>query len=1227
MQLHVHSQIAHIAKTVRDGKWRAPDSLGYQEHVSAVGSIVAAHFEEALTRRFGVTWAQRADGRGFEIAGIGAEVLRAFSSRRAEIDAVTRQLAAEFTRRYGRKPSQRELGDLAQTANLNTRAAKGEGVIDWDTLREGWADKLARTLGISLASVAPSVCGAGGAAGVNRAGGPGPSPRELERAARKALALAHQEKSAFTRADLVKHLGRELPRTGTEPAEAVRLVEALADRVLRSEFEQVVCLDAPEAVETPAALLRADGRSVYQRHGGTRYATRVQLSMEERLIAQAQTEATPGLARETAARLLGASTAQLAAALAGRAQDAHAEAAPAGLRIDQAAAAFAALSGGRLATVINAPAGSGKTRVLTAIGRAWAAGGMGRVVGVTPSQSSRNTLAAGVAESYNFAQFLGHLPGRRGARGAVPLRPGDLLLIDEASMLSTQDMADTVSHASATGAKVVLAGDTRQLQAVENGGGMSLLASRLGYLQLAEPVRFSARWEQAASLRLRAGDASVLAEYDQHGRIRGAEPELAMDQAAKAYVALTLDGTDVLLTVQDHARRRELSRRIRDDLRHLAVVSRGTSVQIADGQQASAGDLIVCTENDHRVQAGEPGRTLANGDLLRIEEITRNGIIVRRAVGADPQTGQRRWTMTAFPYEGYGSCELGYAVTVHAAQSRTVHTGLAVITGSEDRQHAYVALSRGTANNTAYVFTITPRLADPRPGPRPAPELGRYERITRERDGHLTQEAGPGPAEREAVAVLADVVERDGEQLSATETQQRNLADADHLGIWNAVWAPLTQEAHDDRYRDLVTRHLPPGYQGQELSHQAKWLYRTLRAAELAGLDPEKVTRTAIESRDLSGARDVASVIDARIRQRVHLLAPQPQGLWSQRVPQAADPTIQHYLTDVAALMDERKERIGEFAAGHSPGWAVRALGPVPDDPLDRLDWEKKASSIGAYREMHGYDHPADPIGPEPAGDTPDKRAAWHEAFTALRPADGPDVRDLPDGSLWLMRDTYAAETQWAPKHVGRELRLVRTGAQDAGLGRIRAIAEASAARNQDDHVRAASHDALAASYQAMSRRYREQETTFAKTMEDRREWETATEHSRHFAVAADAELRRRRPGQRIEPLRTAEPAPASDTQHEELLLAAGKEIGKMSQWIQDLAAQPQAFREQLEQRKGLMIPHEDPDRENLGEAFPSWTAPDKEAILQPPKPEIRPAAKVLELAAERDPDREMSAP
>ena len=77
MQLHVHSQIAHVARTVTDGKWRAPDSLGYNEHVGAVAAIVSQHLEEALTRRFGIGWVARDDGHGFEIKGIGGEMMRA----------------------------------------------------------------------------------------------------------------------------------------------------------------------------------------------------------------------------------------------------------------------------------------------------------------------------------------------------------------------------------------------------------------------------------------------------------------------------------------------------------------------------------------------------------------------------------------------------------------------------------------------------------------------------------------------------------------------------------------------------------------------------------------------------------------------------------------------------------------------------------------------------------------------------------------------------------------------------------------------------------------------------------------------------------------------------------------------------------------------------------------------------------------------------------------------
>ena len=93
---------------------------------------------------------------------------------------------------------------------------------------------------------------------------------------------------------------------------------------------------------------------------------------------------------------------------------------------------------------------------------------------------------------------------------------------------------------------------------------------------------------------------------------------------------------------------------------------------------------------------------------------------MRRALDADPATGQRRWAGRHFLFNSYQDAGLGYAVTDHVAQGRTVTAGLAVITGAEDRPHALVARTRGTTTNLAYVFTRPPKRADPVPGPRPS---------------------------------------------------------------------------------------------------------------------------------------------------------------------------------------------------------------------------------------------------------------------------------------------------------------------------------------------------------------------------------------------------------------------------------------------------------------------------------------------------------------------------
>jgi hypothetical protein len=148
-------------------------------------------------------------------------------------------------------------------------------------------------------------------------------------------------------------------------------------------------------------------------------------------------------------------------------------------------------------------------------------------------------------------------------------------------------------------------------------------------------------------------------------------------------------------------------------------------------------------------------------------------------------------------------------------------------------------------------------------------------------------------------------------------------------------------------------------------------------------------------------------VIDYRIRRRGDLV-PLPAAAWSAQVPETDDPERGRFLAQLAAVMDDRRRRIGEHAAASSLPWAVATLGAVPDDSAARLAWQQQAAAIGAYRELSGHDHPGDPVGPEPAANSPDLRAAWHAARAALTPDDARGARRMTGGEL---RQTRTATT------------------------------------------------------------------------------------------------------------------------------------------------------------------------------------------------------------------------
>jgi hypothetical protein len=77
----------------------------------------------------------------------------------------------------------------------------------------------------------------------------------------------------------------------------------------------------------------------------------------------------------------------------------------------------------------------------------------------------------------------------------------------------------------------------------------------------------------------------------------------------------------------------------------------------------------------------------------------------------------------------------------------------------------------------------------------------------------------------------------------------------------------------------------------------------------------------------------------------------------------------------------------------------------------------------------------------------------------------------------------------------------------------------------------------------------------------------------------------------------------------------------EMGQWIKDLVAGRRPFADRLADRQSVKIPSEDPDYGDLGQAFPAWSGSPREAILQPPKPEMTPSPQILQRAMDRDAD------
>ena len=450
--------------------------------------------------------------------------------------------------------------------------------------------------------------------------------------------------------------------------------------------------------------------------------------------------------------------------------------------------------------VLVAPAGAGKSHTMAEFARLWTTFTGRRVIGLTTSTNAARVLAhEGLAESYNIAQFLGKTEGSDELRRPVPLHQDDVLVLDEASQLSTSDLAMIGEAARQAGARVIATGDTAQLGAVEAGGMFRLLVREVLAAHLHEVRRFDAQWEREASVRLRDGNLAAAAAYDRHGRICSADEQAAYDRAASMWLADHLRGKDVLLLAGSNAEAAELSRRVQVKLTQMGSVG-PPQAPLADGNHAGVGDLVRARLNTE-IDAG--GRQLSNRDTLQITAFRGPDAEVRR------QRPDRTWTGTFRIPRAYlaRNAELGYAGNVHVAQGRTVDIAHLLVTLTLTLQALYVGMTRGREANMAYV--VTGKTAPP---------------------GHKPhQQAAPE-------AVLAQVMHRDAEDLSATEQIRQAQDWAGGTGRLLTLWSAATRHAfYPDIDQQIKIRLTGSEAWRYDREHSRQALHQRLRAAQLAG--------------------------------------------------------------------------------------------------------------------------------------------------------------------------------------------------------------------------------------------------------------------------------------------------------------------------------------------------------------------------------------------------------
>ncbi len=666
--LHTHVAVANKVQST-SGKWLSVYGTILHEHVVAASEAYNTALEAHLHARLGVRFLDVPRPAGKrpvrEIAGVDPALMKRWSSRRADIEDRVPELTGEFTKQHGRPPTEKESIALAQRANLETRQAKHEPRSEADQ-RSTWHSEAADLFGERGLRVMVDTA-------VNH---DQPHRTQITSAwlastADEVITELESHRATWQSWHMYAEAQRQARDLDLAPGQVADVVEHLVDAVTTRLVNLTPDLDP---ITEPAALRRSDGVSVYRHTGADHFTSPAMLAAEQRIIDAA------GTVSAVAPDPVDVELALMAATLDQPA-----------LNEGQRELVQALVADPRQVALALAPAGAGKTTAISVL--AQTAHDIGyEVVGLAPSAAAAAVLTEATGIPAETLAMLDHTL----TTGLDPgFGPHTIVAIDEAGMADTPTLDRIITACTRTGARVRLIGDDQQLAAIGAGGVLRDIASTHGAQRLSEVVRFDDPIEATASLALRDGDSSALGFYLDHDRIHTGDELTSLTEVLVAWQDQTEAGRECLMLAPTRDLVARLNRAARKT--RLDGAQPHHEVPLADGNQASEGDVVLTRRNDRRL--GVSGSDwVKNGDRWTIIAINPSGSLNARHL----RSGLHITLPAAYVAE---HVELGYATTVHAAQGATADAMHGIITGHEDRQLLYTMLTRGKAENHVHLIT------------------------------------------------------------------------------------------------------------------------------------------------------------------------------------------------------------------------------------------------------------------------------------------------------------------------------------------------------------------------------------------------------------------------------------------------------------------------------------------------------------------------------------------